>query len=170
MGWPATPFGNSSVAGEPAIAHLCVRPLDHAMNNPRDIPRRIARFLFIVGIFWALFLILPTLASIGLSFQRGDRWWMAATYLLCGFAVWGGWRWRSRQLRSLPSSVVLWVASLAVNTVFLVLLVASQDHWPQILIHDEVAFILWWWVIASALSLVAGICEFRVSRHEHETA
>jgi hypothetical protein len=138
------------------------------MYHPRDIPRRIARFLFIVGIFWALLLILPTLASIGLSFQRGGRSWMGATYLLCGFAVWGGWHWRSRQLRSLPTSVVLWGASLVVNAVCLVLLVADEDRWPQILIHDEMAFMFWWWVIASVLSLVAGICEFRVLRYAQE--
>lgn len=136
------------------------------MNNPRDIPRRIARFLFILGIFWALFLILPTLASIGLSFQRGGRWSLAAAYLLCGFAVWGGWRWRSRQLRSLPASVGLWIASLLVNAVFLVVLIADEGRWPQVFIRDQMAFVLWWWLLASVLSLVAGVCEFKVSRHE----
>ncbi|MFO0914782.1 MAG: hypothetical protein U0795_17620 [Pirellulales bacterium] len=136
------------------------------MNNPRDIPRRIARFLFIVGVFWGLVLVVPTIASIGLSFQRGFRGWIIVGYLLSGFAVWGGWLWRSRQLRSLEGSVGLWVSSFVVNAAFPVILVATQSRWPQIFLHDEMRFLLWWWILASVLSVVAGVAEFKVLRHE----
>jgi hypothetical protein len=136
------------------------------MSKSRDIPRRIARLLFIVGIFWALFLILPTLASIGLGFTNGSRPWLVATYLLCGFVVWGGWHWRSRQLRPLSRSLGLWLVSLVVNALFLVVLVVTDERWAQILIHDQMAFALWWWIFASVLSLVAFAFEFRLPRYE----
>src|SRR5688572_27929481 len=66
------------------------------MADQRDIAGRIALWLFRIGILWALILAPVTLF---LLFERVWGLWRVGVYLLIGFAVWGGWYWRSRKER-----------------------------------------------------------------------
>ena len=138
------------------------------MNSPRDTPRRIAQILFILGIGWAVFLILPVVVAIFGSLNTGldPRAFLLILHFLCSYAVWFGWFWRSRRLRALSGSSLLWAASFAVNAAFIILLVPDGPQWRQQLFRDPGIVIVLWWSAVSVLSLVALVFEFRLHRDE----
>jgi hypothetical protein len=136
------------------------------MTSSRDIPGRIAQWLFRIGILWAVILVPLTLVSFLSVFGRGMSFWQVGVYCLIGFAVWFGWRWRSRQRRPLRSSAALWLASAAFNSAFIVYLVGTEAQWRKIFIFDELAFYLWWWLAATVASLVAFALEFTLPNDE----
>ena len=139
------------------------------MQTSRDIPGRIARWLFRIGIVWAVILVPFTIVSFLSVFGRGTSFWQLGVYCLFGLAVWFGWRWRSRQRRALKFSAVLWLTSAAFNSAFIVYLIATEAQWRKILIFDETAFYLWWWLAATMASLVAFAFEFTLPNDQTRT-
>ena len=140
--------------------------------KPRDISGSIARLLFAIGALWALFLII--LLGIGIVFAISLSpetlgVWLLVAYLVCGFAVWIGWGWRSRRIPPLRSSLALWLGSFVVNALFPCVLIAEGSG-SDILSLDGNAAVFWWWAIASTLSLVAFFYEFRLSKADQRTA
>lgn len=140
------------------------------MTTQRDIPGNIARWLFRIGIIWAVILLLPTVGALLSAFDRAWRMWLLGVYFLVGYGVWIGWRWRSRQCRALVASAAFWLFSAAFNSAFIVLLIATESQWPKILIFDETAFYGWWWIAVTLASLVALAFEFRTPRDEIRAA
>jgi hypothetical protein len=141
-----------------------------AMTTQRDIPGSIAKWLFRIGIIWAVILVPFTIVAFLSVFGRGLRFWQLGFYFLIGFAVWGGWWWRSRQRRSLRAVAAFWFFSAAFNSGFIVYLIATESQWTKILAFDESAFYLWWWIAATVASLVALAFEFALQRDETRPA
>jgi len=93
-----------------------------------------------------------------------SRWWMSSSYLLAGYFVWIGWRWRSRQLRALKYCVLFWLGSAGFNLIFLVPLM--REDLDGLLNPFGL-----WWSIATLASTVALIFELRLPRfYESKTA
>jgi len=126
----------------------------------RDIAGKIALWLFRLGILWAFILAPVTVMSLLSVFGPGLNLWRLGVYLLIGFAVWGGWRWRSRKRRSLRASAAFWLFSAAFNSAFVVYVVTTESEWFKILLYDETAFYGWWWIAVTLASLVAFAFEF----------
>jgi hypothetical protein len=135
------------------------------MQNKRDIPALIARWLFRLGFIWAVFLIpFTVLSCLGMVTESVSRWWMSSSYLLAGYFVWIGWRWRSRQLRALKYCVLFWLGSAGFNLIFLVPLM--REDLDGLLNPFGL-----WWSIATLASTVALIFELRLPRfYESKTA
>ena len=136
------------------------------MTTQRDIPGHIARWLFRIGIIWAVILALPTVGALLSVFDSVWRMWQIGIHLLIGFVVWIGWRWRSRGPRRLVASIVFWLFSAAYNFALIVLLIATESEWAKILIFDETAFYCWWWIAVTLASLVAFAFEFTLQQDE----
>jgi hypothetical protein len=140
------------------------------MPTQRDIPGRIAQWLFRIGIIWAVILVPFTIVAFLSVFGRGTGFWQLGIYALVGFGVWGGWRWRSRQRRSLRAAAAFWLFSAAFNSAFVVYLIATESQWSKILIYDQTAFYAWWWIAVTMASLVAFGFEFTLQRDETPAA
>jgi hypothetical protein len=140
------------------------------MTTQRDIPGRIAKWLFRIGIIWAVILAPVTVVALMSAFDRVWRWWPFAIYILVGFGVWFGWRWRSRGRRALGLSAAFWLFSAAFNSAFVVHIIVTESQWPKILIYDQTAFYSWWWIAVTIASLVAFCFEFTLQRKETHTA
>jgi hypothetical protein len=131
------------------------------MQMPQDIPARIARWLFWLGVVWAVYLAPFTLFSIFEVFLNSHflkiRWVLFGIYLLAGYSVWIGWRWRGRQRRAFKVSSAFWLASACFNLIFVVFLASVQNSdWPLVLGVGS------WSVVASVASIVALFFEFRL--------
>lgn len=146
--------------------------MNSASNMPvqRDIPGNIARLLFRVGIIWAIILAPFAILSFLPVFSRGESLWPLGVYLLCGVGVWGGWYWRSQRQPPLRISAAFWIFSAVFNSAFIIVLVVTQSQWLNILIHDETAFYLWWWMAATLASMVAFAFEFTSRRITPQSA
>jgi len=133
------------------------------MTTQRDIPRSIARVLAGLGLIWAFFLALPTIATF---FIRGA--WPFSIYLVCGYAVWFGWYWRSRRHPPRRLSIAIWISSIVVNLVWLVaLVVADGERAFHGFLFDEQAFYFWWQLAVAIASAVALFFEFRILEDEN---
>ena len=130
------------------------------MATQRDIAGKIALWLFRLGIVWAFILVPVTVMSLLSAFGPGLNFWRLGIYFLIGFAVWGGWLWRSRKRRSLKASAAFWLFSAAFNSAFVVYVVITESEWLKILLYDETAFYGWWWIAVTLASLVAFALEF----------
>jgi hypothetical protein len=136
------------------------------MQNKRDIPALIARWLFRIGFVWAICLIpFTVLSGLGVIAESFSRWWVLCVFLLTGYSVWIGWRWRSRQMRALKFSVLFWLSSAVYNFLFLIPLV--RDTGTFLVLFHPVSL---WWSIATVASLMALLFEFRLPRHECQAA
>ena len=135
-----------------------------------DIPQRIARLMFFIGILWALFLVVPLVAMTSMIFLAGPKPLPMMLHIFCGYAVWMGWFWRSRRLRSLFSSSLLWSCSFIVNATFIIHAFPTGPQWQRVFYDDPMALMFFWWLIASLLSLVALAYEFKLSRKETRAA
>jgi hypothetical protein len=134
------------------------------MQTSQDIPARIAWWLFWLGVGWAVYLAPITLFSVlaGLVFWR---WLVFCVYLLAGYSVWIGWRWRSRQRRAFRASSAFWLSSALFNLIFIIFLSTLQDSdWSMVLGGGC------WSIVASVASLIAFYFEFRLPRYENTVA
>jgi hypothetical protein len=136
------------------------------MQTPQDIPARIARWLFWLGVFWAVYLAPYTLIFVlGVFMESASRWILPCVYLLAGYSVWIGWRWRSQQRRAFRVSSAFWLASALFNLIFVIFLAAQEDaHWSLVFVVGS------WSIVASIASLVALYFEFRLPRYENNVA
>jgi hypothetical protein len=91
-------------------------------------------------------------------------------YSLIGFAVWLGWRWRSKERPALGVAVAFWLFSAAFNSSFVIYFIAIGPHWTWVLFYDQSAIFAWWWIAAALASLVALAFEFKLQRPETRTA
>ena len=135
----------------------------------RDIPGQIARWLFRIGFIWAVILIpcfivaLSTLPSLQV-FAFG-----LVVYILAGYSVWIGWRWRSHQRRTLQASVAFWLISALFNGVFVIWFIATTPASLEALFHFD-ALHLWWGIAASICSLVALYYELTQPKNDNTLA
>jgi len=94
-----------------------------------------------------------------------SRWILYSLYLLAGYSVWIGWRWRSRQRRVLRATSAFWLASALFNSIFVVFIAVQEDSdWSAVLIFGC------WSIVALVASLVALYFEFRLPRYESTVA
>jgi hypothetical protein len=123
-----------------------------------DIPRRVASVLFIIGILWAVLLVPPMLVGLLAIFDFGFdvRSGSLTLHFLCGYGVWLGWLWRSRGLRPLTASSLLWSISFLVNAGFVIL------WFPGVF----GAIIYAWWIAVCVVSIVGLAFEFRIYRDQ----
>ena len=134
------------------------------MITQPDVPRRIARVLFVLGTVWAIILA-PMFAGI---FER-DAWraWPITVYMICGYGVWFGWFWRSFRHPSRRLSVVIWVSSAVMNLVSLgCLIIAAGKQALRAFLFEDIAFYYWWGLAVAIASLVALCFEFRPPKIE----
>jgi hypothetical protein len=101
-----------------------------AVLDRRDIPGRLATWLFRVGTIWAALLapviviacaltIIFLLAGLVLGKPYGpSREMWLCPYLLAGYAIWLGWGWRSLQPRNKLVSILFWLASAGFHVIF----------------------------------------------------
>jgi hypothetical protein len=106
-------------------------------TTERDVPRKIAFWLFIFGTIWTVWLIPFVVVSFVGIFQIHEKnywlsWTMLATFLP-GYAVWLGWFWRSRRNLSIRIVTFLWVVSIADNLYFIVPFFKDGDLNPFLL-------------------------------------
>jgi hypothetical protein len=148
----------------------------------RDLPGRLARWLFRIGTVWAAILapiacvcfILTIVVLADYCFSRGsfgtiDRGVFIFPYLLAGYAVWLGWGWRSQKPRNRTICVLMWLASAGFN-------VMQPVHtWMDCERAVDFFELLWnplllWSIGATCLSLLALVFEFSLPRHEDQAA
>ncbi len=140
------------------------------MPHQTDVSGQIARWLFRLGIVWAIILI-PVTVFLFLPSPVGGSFWLLGIYCLIGFAVWLGWRWRSRDSQpALRVAAVFWVFSAAFNSSFVIYFIAIGAHWTRVLLYDQTAYFAWWWIAASLASLVAFAFEFTLLKRETRPA
>ena len=134
-----------------------------------DISGQIARWLFRLGIIWAIILV-PITIFLFLPSRSGMGLWPLGIYILIGFAVWLGWRWRSKERPALRVAVAFWLFSAAFNSSFVIYFIANGPHWTRVLLYDQTAYFAWWWIAASLASLVAFAFEFTLHKRETRPA
>jgi hypothetical protein len=144
------------------------------MPTQRDIPRRIASWLFYIGCIWALILV-PCLGIAAFSVPFGLlsldlRPLMLVVYIATGYLIWIGWFWRSRQRGPLVVSAVLWVCSALFNSMFLIWGLATRPGQLAGELFQLDAFILWWWIAACTCSLIALCYEIILSKQDDAVA
>jgi hypothetical protein len=144
------------------------RMFEHTMTIQTDIPGHIARWLFRLGIVWAIILVPVTIVLI-LPSRRGGGLLLLALYYLIGFAVWLGWRWRGHQRLTRRDATIFWLFSAAYNSSFIIYFIANGAHWTRVMLYDQTAYFAWWWVVATLASLVALVFEFRLGSYEPRT-
>ena len=160
-----------AAAGSGACAH---RSKENGMKKEIvDTPRLIARWLFRIGIIWAVILVIPTIGFL----VTNPVWGFLGYYWLTGFMVWLGWWWRSRGQRKLGPSVALWVFSLIHHLAFVVgmvaMLILTEDRWLQALyqafVTDDMAFYSWYWIALSVVSVTALVAELKTCKRRLES-
>jgi hypothetical protein len=143
------------------------------MPTKRDIPRLIARWLFYIGCFWALFLI-PcfAIAVFGVPFgllSLDLRPLLLVVYIPIGYLIWIGWLWRSLRRAPLIVSVVFWLCSALFNSIFLIWDLATKpEQFAGEFFHLN--FGLWWWIAATVGSLIALCYEIILSERDDTVA
>ena len=145
----------------------------NATSFRADVPGFIARWMFRVGTLGAaiqlpitgIVLIFTLVAIIGglthLGPSKPSKELLVGPYLLINYAVWAGWGWRSRRLRSKTVSILFWLGSAAFYAAHPVqvwmesgsLVVLFQELW------DPFSPALVWFLTMTGLSLIALVLE-----------
>ncbi|MGV3774660.1 MAG: hypothetical protein ACO1QB_17300 [Verrucomicrobiales bacterium] len=133
-----------------------------------DHPAFIAKWLFRLGIFWAVYCALLVPLAVAALFQAEPNVRLFI-YLLFGYTVWLGWRWRSLKRRAYKTSIILWVGSAGFNAFWIIWLMVEEGQWFGVFVLDEMSFIIWWWVAVMAASVFALISEVKLQRKVKST-